>query len=139
MLLYSRIYIAFFACVCIAFYAINSCLKNNIKLRLLLSQLLILLASLAFYAFGGIGLLKWLVYIIGITYAYGIVATKNSSKYVYVFFVILQLFPLILFKYNSYAGYIGIPLGLSFYTLQAVTYATAVYKGKIENEKSPVV
>lgn len=64
--------------------------------------------------------------------------------------VVLDLLPLLVFKYTGFAidiwnaivhsnfslGTIAVPVGVSFFTFQAVSYVVDVYKGKFEDEVS---
>lgn len=99
---------------------------------------LLLLGSLYFY-FRCSGLLLAVMLAASVlAYAYGRIAPSKrtffQSKYLCALCVILLLAPLLFFKYNTMS--IGIPIGISFYTLQLIAYCVDVYKGKCTPEKN---
>jgi len=112
------------------------------------------MGSLFFYAWGEpIYVLILLVscllnYFMGLAIDTEEQTTKRKS--VFVFSVIFNIAILILFKYigrfialfnvklpwdSSYFSF-GIPLGISFYTLNALSYTTDIYRGKVKAQKN---
>lgn len=113
---------------------------------------LLLIANLLFYAFGGGFIaLGIFVVIIAFFYGYAFLIKKYRKKITLVLGIILSLLPLFLFKYlqyilkvsnvhtmDSFFTTVGVPLGISFFTLQGISYFADVYTGKVEVEKNPL-
>lgn len=121
--------------------------------------LFLLLASYFFYYYSSGSLFVLVIYITLLNYycARGIVSSESLKfkKAYFVGSIVGSLFILAFFKYTNFAistvsvigqwfGYpanfsllqIILPIGISFYTFQAVSYVTDVYKKKLEPEKS---
>ena len=121
----------------------------------------LLLSSLAFYGWWNWKLLGLIVAIIAVTYVGGILIERTSSrkaaKAICATVVTLCLLNLGVFKYYDFFAdnLVGIlnkfgmdasfttlnlvlPIGISFYTLQAVSYVIDVYRGSIRASHSPV-
>ncbi len=106
---------------------------------------LLLAASLVFYAFGSIpNLILFAAYIL-LTYCFGLLIGKKRTKILIAIFVVMSLLPLFLFKYlNWLLGMVGLfvpafsdlPIGISFFSFQAVGYLIEVYRGKVTSEKN---
>lgn len=109
---------------------------------------LLLLANTVFYICFDLRYLFVLLYIIIISYIVGLYVDK--SKTTFVTSIILVLLPLLVFKYLNFALYsiqkalslfsIGLdsytlkllmPVGISFYTFEAISYICDIRKGKI--------
>lgn len=113
---------------------------------------LLLIASLLFYAWGEPVFLLLMIGMIGITWALGMWLGRRKGKWVLAVSVILLLLPLFVCKYadflieniNGWFGFeiaplrAGLPLGISFYTFQAVSYAADVYRGKVQPQRRPL-
>ena len=88
-----------------------------------------------------------------VTFWGGKILEKNKDRRICVFFVLISLAPLLIFKYYNFINEIGmtflqyvglyfhlpglnwaIPVGISFYTFQAVGYMLDVYYGKFYAE-----
>src|SRR5262245_39357732 len=115
-------------------------------------NLLLLVTSLIFYAFDA-GYLIWLLLasvVVNHVAAKAIAATKGTTRTVlFLAAVIVNLAPLLYFKYamflwgaaNSLLAPIGsglgptpsiiLPIGISFYTFQAISYVADVYTGHV--------
>lgn len=121
----------------------------------------LLLSSLAFYGWWNWKLLGLIVAIVAVTYVGGILIERTSSrkaaKAICATVVTLCLLNLGVFKYYDFFAdnLVGIlnkfgmdasfttlnlvlPIGISFYTLQAVSYVIDVYRGSIRASHSPV-
>ncbi len=121
----------------------------------------LLLSSLAFYGWWNWKLLGLIVAIVAVTYVGGILIERTSSrkaaKAICATVVTLCLLNLGVFKYYNFFAdnLVGIlnkfgidasfttlnlvlPIGISFYTLQAVSYVIDVYRGSIRASHSPV-
>ncbi|MCR5733376.1 MAG: hypothetical protein K6G22_02110 [Lachnospiraceae bacterium] len=115
-----------------------------------LEKSLIILAGFLFYASFDVKGLLLLIPLCVFTWGMGkIIAAKadggktkgsekdnvkdNPAKPVLIFGISVQILVLLFFKY---AGFIKMPVGLSFYMLQAISYLYDMYRGKIEKDTS---
>ena len=100
-------------------------------------QILLLAASLVFYAFADLRFVPFLFYIIALTYLAG---RFCKNRVILALFIIADLAPLLFFKYapQNWHTRLIFPLGLSFFTFQSVSYIADVYTKKIEAEKNPL-
>ena len=107
------------------------------------------LLSVVFYAFGEIRLLPIFLLTLFVSYAFGIIIGRCKKKSLKRIFLVLaiafDLSFLIYFKYfdflrNAIFGLdaIGIllPIGISFYTFQAISYVIDIYRGDVEYTKN---
>ena len=123
-----------------------------------LQNLVLLVASLVFYAWGGPSLASVLVGSILINYFSGRMIGNSKSKRVRKNWLILGLFLnlglLVTFKYthffvdniNALTNLFGahpvllkkiiLPLGISFFTFKAISYLISVYRGETEAQKN---
>ena len=116
-------------------------------------------ASMLFYLWGG-GV-KMLLLFLGVTvlgYGAGLLldldrlaSASALRKAVYIIMLILLLSPLFLFKYLKFTadnlsalfgihgelGQLVLPLGISFYTFQIISYTVDVYRKTVKPEKNP--
>lgn len=129
-------YIAFF----ILFFAIFA-LTNNER-RLGVRNVLFLAASYFFYAQIHLWFVLLLVYITVVNYLCGIWIARQhlhgqSGKMAVSSAVVLSFAVLGVFKYAYiFDASVLLPVGLSFFTFQALTYTIDVYRRKIEVEKN---
>lgn len=123
--------------------------RKNILAR----NILLLLASLFFYAWGEPGfVLIMLLSIVG-NYLFGIIIAKKSngggSKCILILNIIFNLGILFIFKYLNFTLYniakifgdipqtnIILPIGISFFTFQAMSYVIDVYRGTVSVQKN---
>ena len=117
----------------------------------------LLLCSLIFYAWGEPVYIVLMLYSILLNYVCGLLMEKheNARGQILTFGVILNLFLLGFFKYarfltesfNALFGQIGLslsvreialPIGISFYTFQALSYLIDLYRGKFPAQKNLV-
>lgn len=125
-----------------------------------LRNLLLLAASLWFYAWGEPSLVVLMLLSTAINYGFGIWVDihrdRPASKRILAFAVTLNLLFLIYFKYagflveslNSVLRSLGLetldvpgvalPIGISFYTFQAMSYVVDVYRGQAQPERNPI-
>lgn len=111
----------------------------------------LLLYSLAFYAWGGLRLLPVLLVSCVVNWAAALLASpgKTYRKAVYWTALALNLAMLGYFKYTGFlvtnlnalglglaAPSVALPAGISFFTFQAISYLTDVYRGTIPAEQS---
>ncbi|MCR5155488.1 MAG: MBOAT family protein [Butyrivibrio sp.] len=72
---------------------------------------------------------------------------SSGKKPIMMLFVAMELLPLLSYRviglradlFSVPTGDMIIPLGLSFFSLQAVTYTVGVYKGEVDVEKNPLI
>ena len=107
------------------------------------------LSGIIFYAFGEIKLLPIFLLTIGIDFCFGLVidATKEKrkiSRFLMILAIAVNLALLGYFKYfdflRSAFGFepmgILLPIGISFYTFQALSYVIDVYRGEVRATKN---
>ena len=113
----------------------------------------LLVFSLVFYAFGGVKYLFFMLLEIAFAYAAGLmcVSSRRSVKRLGLLFGILS--GLIMLAYFKYLGFfseianainssvpileIVLPVGISFYTFQSLSYVIDVYRGDTKVQKNP--
>lgn len=119
----------FFPILLIIYYAFE-----NRKIR----NFILLLGSLFFYAWGDPKYLPLLLLVIVINYFLGNLLTKIKSgkKFVFILSIISNLLILIYFKYVANYLDIALPIGVSFYIFQSLSYLIDVYKNRVESEKN---
>ena len=98
-------------------------------------QVILLAASLFFYASSNFRFMPFLLYVIAVTYLAGFLCKNRASLFV---FIVADLTPLLFFKYSPLEWRFGtpFPLGLSFFTFQSLSYIADCYKNKIQAERS---
>ena len=114
-------------------------------------NLVLLLFSIIFYLFGGPKYLLLLLTVVLIDYLGAILIVKNNYQKKYlVLTIILNLIVLIYFKYTGFfleninvllktnikVPKIILPIGISFYTFQAMSYVIDVYRKKVKLQKN---
>ena len=121
------------------------------------SNIILLVASYYFYGSYSLSFLLLLLYVTALTYGFGRVldrADKRAHKVIITLDIVLTLLPLLFYKYfeflltningvlgthiGSSLGKILLPVGISFYTFQALTYTLDIYSGKIRSTKNPI-
>lgn len=111
----------------------------------------LLLSSYIFYGSFNICFLAILLFITVLTYLGGLLVSKVSNKKLLTGIVVtLSLLPLITFKYSNFllnevlhvnfepdwTADLVLPVGISFFTFQALTYTIDLYRNKIERCKN---
>lgn len=118
----------------------------------------ILLAfSLIFYSFGGIRLLILMLVVVGLDYISAIIIDKvKDKKYKRIILILSILVNIGTLYYFKYTGFtvkiinrlislhipvpkIVLPIGISFYTFQAMSYVIDVYRKDVKVEKNPLL
>lgn len=131
----------FMPCVLLFYFIVPKKYKNYV----------LLLFSLIFYIFGGPKYLILLLSVVLIDYIGALLLVKNNYKKLYLIItIILNISILVYFKYtgffieniNSLFGIsikipkIILPIGISFYTFQAMSYVIDVYRKKASVQKN---
>ena len=130
----------FLPIVLLVYYVVPKQLKNFV----------LFLASLLFYAWGEPKYVFLMLISVGIGYLAGILMDKLPRKLVMIVSVSLCLLFLIYFKYTNFfidninalvktsipALNVIMPIGISFYTFQIISYILDVYYGRVEKQKN---
>lgn len=95
--------------------------NNNVRNGMLIA------ASLIFYAFGEPVCIALLVGSVFVNFVFGNILTRKKNKAILTLAVILNLLLLIFYKYT---GLVRMPIGISFFTFQAISYVVDVYRSK---------
>ncbi len=121
-----------------------------------LKNAVLLLFSLAFYAWGEPKYVFLMIASIAVNYGLGILIEKFREKPLSkVFLGVSAVFSLGMLGYFKYADFfienfnavtglsvgvlnIALPIGISFYTFQILSYTIDVYRGKVKAQKNPV-
>lgn len=128
-------------------FIINYLVKNNLRIYFLLAF------SLFFYGANDRKFIPLIMILSIIIYASGILIEKQRDKRLYIIVFIITLFPLIFYKYMDFGISIVnryllpetfslpfldliAPLGVSYFTFQAITYIGDVYHGHLSAEKN---
>lgn len=128
--------VRFLPCVLLIYFIVPGCMKNTWK------NLVLFLFSLLFYAWGE-PVYIWLMlfstavdYINGGLCGYFVERDRRSTARIFVVLsVVINLSLLAVFKY---AGKYALPIGISFYTFQSMSYTIDVYRGRAKAERNPV-
>ena len=136
----------FLPLVLLFYFAVPKSLKNTV----------LLLFSLAFYAWGEPMYVFLMIATVGANYLLGLLIEKFRGRILSKIFVILSvalsLGVLGYFKYadffienfNAVTGLsvkllgIALPIGISFYTFQILSYTVDVYRGDVSAQKNPI-
>lgn len=126
----------FLPLVLIVYFVVPGCMRN------LWRNLVLFVFSLAFYAWGE-PIYIWLMlfstvvdYVNGGLAGYFVARDRKDIAKIFVgLSVVINLSLLALFKY---AGRFALPVGISFYTFQSMSYTIDVYRGKAKAEKNPI-
>lgn len=145
MVFSSPIFLFLFLPTCLLCYLLTN-LFGNIKAE----NICLLIFSIIFYAYGSIDFLPILLISIGINYIFSklidIVDNRVLKVTVFVVSIVINVGLLIIYKYlNLFSGFIfgadkatniKLPIGISFYTFQVLSYLIDVYKGEVKSSNS---
>lgn len=141
----------FLPCVIILYFITPSCMKNTWK------NLVLFLASLVFYAWGEPIYIVLMLFSTVVDYINGGLAgyfvnkdNKKAAKFFVFLSVVINLSLLGVFKYTGFITDIwsqitgmhisvkelALPIGISFYTFQTMSYTIDVYRGDAKPEKN---
>lgn len=126
--------------------------------KIWLANTVLLLASMVFYAWGGVEYFINLVLVIIVTWALTL-AMKKFHKWrtlIFVAILVIDVGNLLYYKYFNFfvenirgvalnmghdilasVPYVVLPIGISFYTFQILSYVADVYMGNVEVQKNP--
>ena len=128
--------VRFLPCVLLVYFIVPGCMKNTWK------NLVLFLFSLLFYAWGEPVYIWLMLFSTVVDYVNGGLAgyfmnrqRRGIAKIFVGLSVVINLSLLALFKY---AGKYALPIGISFYTFQSMSYTIDVYRGKAKAEKNPI-
>ena len=109
----------------------------------------LILFSLVFYAWGEPVYVLLLIAMSGVNWLFGILLGKQHKKWLLVLAIVLDLGCLAVFKYAGFlvenlnalglaipVPKISLPIGISFYTFQALSYTIDVWRGKVGVQRS---
>lgn len=126
----------FLPLVLIVYFLVPGCMKNTWR------NLVLFVFSLAFYAWGEPVYIWLMLFSTVVDYVNGGLAgyfmnrqRRGIAKIFVGLSVVINLSLLALFKY---AGKYALPIGISFYTFQSMSYTIDVYRGKAKTEKNPI-
>jgi len=136
----------FLPLVLLFYFAVPKALKNTV----------LLLFSLSFYAWGEPMYVFLMIATVGVNYILGLLIEKFRGKTLSKIFVILSVaLSLAVLGYFKYADFfienfnavtglsvkllnIALPIGISFYTFQILSYTVDVYRGTVKAQKNPI-
>lgn len=139
----------FLPCVIILYIIAPKCLKNAV----------LLLSSLVFYAWGEPRYVIWMVLSIALGYVFGLFIEhfrlKENKKLSRLFVILSVTSSLLMLGYFKYVDFfisnfnaatglsvpllkIALPIGISFYTFQILSYTVDVYRGDVAAQKNPI-
>ncbi len=115
-----------------------------------LKNIILIIASLIFYAYGEPKAVLLMLLSIAVNYALALLIDKGRKGIYIVLTVVFNVFLLFVFKYlNFFAdsvnyifgtaidiGSIHLPIGISFFTFQAMSYVIDVYRGNVKPQKN---
>lgn len=124
----------------------------NLKMPVKISNVFLTMASLLFYAWGEPVYILLLIASVTVNY-YAALLIARSNKYKKTIFIISLIFNiglLVIFKYTGFllgtitglmqlnyeVPAIALPLGISFFTFQIMSYVIDVYMGRVEVQRS---
>lgn len=126
----------FLPLVLIVYFLVPGCMKNTWR------NLVLFVFSLAFYAWGEPVYIWLMLFSTVVDYVNGGLAgyfmnrqRRGIAKIFVGLSVVINLSLLALFKYT---GKYALPIGISFYTFQSMSYTIDVYRGKAKAEKNPI-
>lgn len=148
MVFSSTIFLFFFLpVVLIGYYLINPKFRNTF----------LLVGSVFFYAWGEPKFVFVMIFSVFVNYIFGLLVnryreSKKIAKLVIVFMVLFNVFIFFIYKYlnfsiqnfniifntNIHMTNIALPIGISFFTFQAMSYVLDVYRNKGKVQKNPL-
>lgn len=144
MIFSSVLFVFMFFPVTFALYYLS---KENYR------NVILLVASLIFYSYGGVTAFCLMLFSITVNYLFARLAESSSGrkkKAIFIMDVIINLGILAYFKYMNFGIHmidrffnihmdmldIALPVGISFFTFQAMSYVIDVYRGEVKAERN---
>ncbi len=135
-----------FVCLFMPIVLILHSVIKNLKVK----NGLLLIASLFFYAYGEPSYIFLMLFSTLLNYVFALLMTKHYKKMFLVFAGVANLGLLCVFKYAGFllatvndafgvalpVPNIPLPIGISFFTFQALSYVIDVYRGEVEKQKN---
>lgn len=135
-----------FVCLFMPVVLILHSVIKNLKIK----NGLLLIASLLFYAYGEPAYIFLMLFSVLLNYVFALLMSNQHKKLFLILAVVVNLGLLGVFKYtgfllNSVNDILGIslpvpsiplPIGISFFTFQALSYVIDVYRGDVERQKN---
>lgn len=126
-----------------------------------LRNIVLLVASLIFYAWGEVGYVFLMLFSILLNWLLGLLlektrSTTTANRTILVCGIIANLIPLLFFKYGNFfvdnfnkistllnqptisVEAIHLPIGISFFTFQAISYIVDVYRKEAQLQRNPI-
>ena len=143
MLFSSLTFLLIFLPLCLFFYFIIKDIRYK--------NIILLIFSLIFYAWGEPIYIFLMIFSILITYIFGLLINNSKHKKIYfIIGIVLLLLNLLFFKYSNFiidninnifnlnikSLNLPLPIGISFYTFQALSYLIDLYRGKFKVQKN---
>ncbi len=110
-----------------AVFVLHTVIRNT-KAR----NVLLAIASLVFYALGEPVYIVLLLLSVTVNYFIGLSLGKKRSRLILTLAVVFNIGLLVIFKYT---GYFTLPVGISFYTFQILSYVIDVYRGQVSSQR----
>ncbi len=138
MVFSSLVFCTIFLPICLlAYYGVPRIVGKNAECKLTLSNYILLGFSLLFYAFGGVKYLLLISGVIVINWLAGFLCSKKRHgltvrRLGLIFAIVCDLGALFFFKYLNFWIPVVLPVGISFFTFQALSYVIDVYKDDAE-------
>ena len=111
-------------------------------------KILVLAFSIFFYAYGALWQTILFVAVIGLAYLAGRMLDKSKNRALFIAWMVVLFLPLLFYKYVpfvlsmipgvdevAFQNAFLLPIGISFYTFQAVGYVIDVYRGDYSSER----
>ena len=103
---------------------------------------ILLLSSLIFYFYGEPKYILLMIFEVLLAYFSMLIVSKSNNKLLYILTIIIHILLLCIFKYlnlfniNLPLSNIILPIGISFYTFQIISYEIDVYKKRVNVQKN---
>jgi alginate O-acetyltransferase complex protein AlgI len=125
----------------LVYYGVPRIIGGGQERKIILSNYILLCFSLIFYAFGGIKYLLLIIAVIYINWSIGFLVTKGRHGKVarrvgLIAAILFDMGLLFFFKYYN-PQEIVLPVGISFFTFQALSYVIDVYNDTVEVQENP--
>lgn len=128
--------VRFLPCVLLVYFIVPGCMRNTWK------NLVLFLFSLLFYAWGEPVYIWLMLFSTVVDYVNGGLAgyfvARDRRDVARIFVIISVVINLSLLAVFKYAGKFALPIGISFYTFQSMSYTIDVYRGKAKAERNPI-